>query len=84
MQLRAVLDDGKAQAGAAHLPGVAFVHAVEALENPALLRLRDADAGIGHGEAHGIIRLFHLDGDAAAGAVVFDGVVAEVIDHFVQ
>ena len=41
-----VLDDGESQAGAAGLFGMAFVHPVEPLEDPLLLILRDADAGV--------------------------------------
>ena len=41
-----MLDDGEAQAGAAHFFGVAFVHPVEALEDAGEVSAGDADAGI--------------------------------------
>ncbi len=41
-----VLDDGQPQPRAADGPGVALIHPVEPLKDPALIPLRDADAGI--------------------------------------
>ena len=74
-----MLDDGKAQAGAAQLLGVALVHPIKPLEHPALLPFGDADAGVTY--LHGRSALPGKDGDrhGAAGLVVLDGVVAQVV-----
>ena len=48
MDQNRVLDDGKAQSGAAHFLGAAFVHPVKPLENPVLALLRDADSVVLH------------------------------------
>ena len=45
-----VLDDGQPQPRAAARLGVALVHAVEALEDAALMLRRDADARVAHRE----------------------------------
>ena len=63
---------------------MALVHPVEALEDPALLLRRDADAGILHGEGGGGAVAPHGDGDAAAVHIVLHGVVAEVAGHLPQ
>ena len=79
-----VLDDGQAQSGTAGGLGVALVHAVEALEDAALVLRRDTDTGIGHRD-HGVGAVTaHGDGDAAAVLIVLDGVVAEVEDRLGQ
>ena len=84
MILGAVLDDGQAQAGASDLLGMALVHPVEPFKHPALICFRDADAGVRHLQDH-IVRIGgNIHCDAAAGPVVLDGVVAEVVYHFAQ
>lgn len=75
-----VLDDGKAEARAAHLLGAALVHAVESLENPLPVLDGDADSRVRDGEDRRAITLLHRDRDAAIPAVVLDGVVAQVVD----
>ena len=64
--LRGVLDDGKAEARTADRLGVALVHAVEALEYAALMRVGNADAGVGDGEQRLAAAGADTDGDAAA------------------
>ena len=76
MILRGVLDDGQAEPRAADGLGMAFIHAVEALENAALVRVGDAYAGVGDGEDGLGGALSDIDADAAAVYVVFDGVIA--------
>ena len=63
---------------------MALVDAVEALEDAALVGIRDADAGIHDGERDGLAILPDGNGDAAAGDVILDRIVAEVVDHFLQ
>lgn len=74
----------QAETRAADFLGVALVDAVEALEDAALVGIRDADAGIHDGERDGLAILPDGNGDAAAGNVILDRVVAEVIDHLLQ
>ena len=56
-----MLDNSKAETGAAQFAGAGFIHAVEALEKPGLVFGRDADAGIAYEE------LDALDGPSRAG-----------------
>ena len=78
-----VLDDGKTQPGAAGGFGVALVDAVETLKDPALVLGRDADAGV-EDRDDGVLRAaFDVDAHASVGAVILDGVVAEVVKHLV-
>ena len=76
-----VLDDGEAQAGAAHFLGVALIHPIEAFKNPALVLRRDAYARIGHVEHRKFP--FIADGElyTAILFVVLDGVFTEIVDH---
>ena len=75
-----MLDDGKSQASAAGLLGVALIYSIKPLEDPILMLSRNADTGIFH---HQTI-IFSMDRYPAAGNIVLDGVVAEVIDHLMQ
>ena len=63
---------------------MALVHAVKPLKHPVLVFVRDADAGIRHGQDCFSGAFFCCDGHAAAGAVILHGVVAEVIDKLLQ
>ena len=79
-----MLDDGQAQAGAADGLGVALVHPVEPLEHPLPVLRGDADARVGHGHGDRIRPVLHPDERLAAGAVVLDGVVAQVVHHLLH
>ena len=63
---------------------MALVDAVEALEDPALVLGRNADAGIKNRDGGFLLAVFNVNADASAGAVVFDGIVAEIVEHLVQ
>ena len=52
MPLHGVPDDGQAQARPPGGAGAGLVHAVKPLEDPGHIRLRDAHAGVGHGQRH--------------------------------
>ena len=78
-----VLDDGQAETRAAGGLGVALVDAVEALKDPALVLGRNADAGIKNRDGGFLLAVFNMDADAAAGTVIFDGVVAEIVKHLI-
>ena len=79
-----MLHDGQTEPRAADGLGAALVHAVKPLENAALAVLRDADAGVAHGENDGAVLRRDGDIDAPAGAVVLDGVVAEIVNDAVE
>ena len=75
-----VLDDGQPQAGAAGGFAPALIHPVKALKHTGLRFFRDADAVVFHGEgAVAVPGAGGNDLDFAAGAVVADGVVAQVL-----
>lgn len=80
MDHRRVLDDGQAQSGAAHFLGMALIHPIEPLKNAIQMLMGDADSGIP--DSNGMIP--HGDGDAAARAVILDGIIAEIINHGVH
>ena len=63
---------------------MALVDAVEALKDPALVLGRNADAGIEDRDGGFLLAVFNVNADASAGAVVFDGIVAEIVEHLVQ
>ena len=79
-----MLDNGQAQSRAADGAGVALIHPVEPLKDPALLCRRDADAGIPDSEGYILRRLPGFHGDAAAGDIVFHRIFAEVVHRFRQ
>ena len=59
---------------------MALVHAVEALEHTRLMLRRDANAGVGNGDAAAVGVVRNGDIHAAAVTVILDGVVAEIVD----
>src|SRR5699024_3575748 len=68
-----LLDDGKAEAGAAGGLAAALVHPVEPLKDAALRLFRDADAVVLHREIGAALPgAARLQQDPAAGAVVAD------------
>ena len=78
-----VLDDGKAQARAAGLSGAAFIHPIEALEDPLLGLFGDADAVVLHHKDGASLLLYrHLD--IAPLPIVADGILHQVLYHFLQ
>ena len=62
MVLHGVLDDGQAQSGTAGGLGVALVHAVEALEDAALVLRGDADAVVCDGQLRAAARQLKQQG----------------------
>ena len=84
MILHGVLDDGQAQSRTAGGLGVALVHPVEAFEHPGLILRRNADAGVRHLYDRGFFVGVHEEMHAAAGDIVLDGIVTEVVEDFIQ
>ena len=63
---------------------MALVHPVEALEDPLLLVLGNAYARILHPDQGPALAAGRFYGNAAAGMVVFDGIVGQVVDDLVE
>ena len=76
-----MLDDGKAQPGAAHLAGAALIHPVEPLKNAALMFGSDADARIADDKARPVTQGADLYLYRAAFSVVLNGVIHQVDHH---
>ena len=84
MILHGVLDDGQAQSRTAGGLGVALVHPVEAFKHPGLILRRNADAGVRHLYDRGLFVGVHEEMHTAAGDIVLDGIVTEVVEDFIQ
>ena len=61
-----------------------LVHPVKPFKNPALVLVGDADAGISHRYGRSPRTPRHRNGDTAAGTIILDSIVAEVIDHLAE
>ena len=77
---RGVFDNGKSQSGAAGCFGVALVHPVKALENTALMLCRDTDTRIADSQPV----FLNVNADAAAGNIILDRIVAEIVNDLIQ
>ena len=75
-----VLDDGKSQSRTTGSFRVALVHPVEPFKDPILMLGRNTDAGIADNQPV----ILHLDRHTAAGNIVLDGVVAEIVDDLLE
>ena len=84
MVLCGVADDGKAETRAADLLGVALVDAVEPLKDARLVRVRNADAGIGDCKNDVLAAFMDTERGAAVRDVIFDGVVEKIVDHLLE
>src|SRR5213075_2692061 len=74
--------DGEPQPGAADFARTRHIDAVEALEDAGLVRLWDADAGVGNREGHfGAVRC-GADHDLAAGRSVLHRIVEQILQNF--
>ena len=82
--LRGVADDGKTQSRAADLLRVAFVDAVEPLKHTRLVGVGNADAGVRDTQNRPSGAFADRCRDAAAGNVIFDRVVEQIVDHFLE
>ena len=79
-----MLHDGQPQPRAANGPAVALIHPVKPFKHPALVIVRNADARVRHTKAASSAAALHPHAYAPAGSIVFNGIVAEVIDHLMQ
>ena len=82
--LNSVLHDRKAKAGAAGLLGMAFIDTIEALKHLILMFRRNTDAGIADADLNSPLLLCNSNLNFAAGIVVLDGIIAEIVNHFIQ
>ncbi len=73
-----VLDNGKAEPGAAHFAAAAFVDAVKALEDAVGRFRRDPHASVGYRQCYAANQLLHGDGDAPAFPVIFYCIVEQI------
>ena len=78
------LDERQADAVAAGLAGSCFVDAVEAVEDVRQMLGRDADAVVLDFDFDDAVLFLAADGDFPAFGRVFDGVVEEVLDDFLE
>lgn len=79
-----MLDNGKAQACTADFLRMTLIHTVKALEDPALVFRRDADTGIRYCKKETAVLFFGGQGNRPPGPVVFDGVVAQIVQNFMK
>ena len=84
MELSPVLDYGQSQTRAADLLGVALIHPVKAFEDPILFLLRDPDAGITDLQEGRSVCHARPHVHTAAGMVVLDGIITEIVQHFIE
>ena len=75
-----MLDDGKAKTGAANLLGMTFIDAVKSLKYTALVGVGNTNASIYDGECCRRPILPDGNGNIAARNVIFDCVVAQIIE----
>ena len=90
MRLGDVAHDRQSEAGAAAelldvlVAGSGAIDLVEALEDPRLVRVRDADAVVADDEPDPIVGRLPADPDLAAVVAVLDGVVREVEERLAE
>ncbi len=84
MQSHAVFDDRKPQTSTADLFGVAFIDAVEAFKDTFLVSFGNADAVVLDLNDSIIFRFGNGEMHKTAGVIIFDSVIAEVIDNFFE
>ena len=79
--LHGVLHDGQSKTGATGLLGVALIHTIEAFKHLLLMFGRNTDAGILHAQQNFTVLLSNGYFHAAAGIVVFDGIITKIVNH---
>ena len=84
MKLGGMLHNGKPQAGAAHLLGMALVHPIKPLKHPFLLMNGNADTGIRYGKYRSVFLILYRHGNAAASHIIFDGVIANIVQDLMN
>ena len=84
MILGDMLDNRQPQPGSAGSLGAAFIHSEKPLKHSGLILRRDADPGIFHGNRYASIACLNRKLPSAAVNVVFDRIIYQVIEHFIQ
>ena len=84
MALHRVLDDRESEAGSAGSPRSRLVGTVEALEDPLLIALGDADAMVAHGDLDDTVDELDPDSDAGPLRRIGDRVREKIPHGFAQ
>ncbi len=84
MRLHDMPGNGKSQARATRLAGPGRVDPIEALEDPLLFRLWDADAGVRHSDIDFVILSCGADGDVPSRRGVLHRVVQQILQDFLE
>ena len=75
-----MLDDGKSQSRTTGSFRVALVHPIEPLKDPIFVFRRNANAGIADNQTV----ILCMDRHTAAGDIVLDGIVAEIVNDLLE
>ena len=84
MENRSVLYDGQSESGAADGAGMALVYTIEPFENPIKVFSGDADSRILYGDTRAAVDHIQIQFGFSALLIVFDGVIADIINHFIE
>lgn len=76
--------DGKSKSGSAHCFRVAFVNPVETLEDAFLMLRRNADAGVLYCQKNVVPCPFYGHIHTSVFLIIFDRIIAEIVDDTVQ
>ena len=82
--LHSVLHDGQAKAGAARLLGMTLIYTIETLKHLVLMFGRNTDAGIDNADLDGTLLLGNRNLYMPARIVIFNGIVAKVVNDLIQ
>src|SRR6516164_9286418 len=82
--LHQMLGDGQAQTGAPGLARARYIDAIKTLEDSRLVRLRDADTGVGHRKDHFVVTQLRAQHNLPVRQGVLDGVVQQVLQHLLD
>ena len=74
-----MLDNGKAQAGAARGFGMTLIHTVEPFEHPLLVFYRDTNARVFHCQ----LSILQKNLNTAVGNIIFDSIVTKIIKDLI-
>ena len=82
--LNSVLHDGQAKTGTAGLLGMALINAIEPFEYLVLMLGSNTDAGVADADLDSVLLIGNRNLYMSTLMIVLDGIIAEIIDHFIQ
>src|SRR6266403_2807998 len=82
VQLRDVLDDGKAKAGAAQLAAARLVDPIKSLEDARQIFFANADSSVANTECNLAVVAVRVQADFGAGPRIFHGIIEQVVEDF--